>query len=463
MSNNLEKFNEFYKLKRNYENQLDKFKASILKNPSLSWREKRSEFRKLKPKCIKCNRPVGSIFSIKMDKQIGSRHLKATCGDLVEPCDFWIDYIVPETTLYTNNMTNFEHEILNLKNDVIDAKNKLLFGYITSETAVEEFDKLKEMINDSSSFLEYFIDRFSNIANNKAKIELINSLKTDINNTYINNIKIAIENFNKTNDEQFVKDAVDIYVNILKPKLNELRELEFKKSYVEFNPDTDTYILVQNKYQIEDIEFGDEIIVNEKGKVKPSSINEEKVDGENIETKYGVKMDKSSLIINTNNFTLNNEQVVWDNPDYQKVWNTLSNKYKRVLANDTDWMVQTMDAYVNGNKNENMNDVKSNINIGKDSDLIANKEEETYIKARKNIKQRVFIRPPGLIIPPKNIGEDKYDFGNDLYNDVFNKLPVYQQNTLLTLYSKKNGVINYEMLEDALDNIMMAHLEISKY
>jgi len=427
MASNFEKFNEFYKLKTTYENQLDKYKARIIKDKNISWREKRAEFRKIKPKCIKCSRPVGNIFSIKMNKETGNRHLKAMCGDLAEPCDFSIDYVVPETTLYTNNMTNFENEINNLKNDVIDSKNKLLFGYINSEDAVEQFDKLKEMINDSTSFLEYFIDRFANVTNNKTKIELMNSIKRDINNSYIYDIKIAIENYNTSNDEQYIKDAVDIYVNILNPKLKELREIQYKKCFVEFNPDNGTYHLVQKKYDIEDIEFGDDIIVNEKQKNK-SSIFE--LEDDNKEKKFGLQMDKTSLVINTNNFILNNGQVIWDNPDYQKVWNTLSNKYKFILANDTDWMIKTMDAYVNANKNK---------------------------------KQRTFVRPPNLIIPPKNVGEDKYDFGNNLYNDLFNSLPLFQKNTLLTLYSKKDQVINYEMLEDALDNIIMQHLKISKY
>lgn len=438
MSSNLEKFNEFYKLKTTYENQLDKYKARIIKDKNLSWREKRAEFRKIKPKCIKCNRPVGNIFSIKMDKEAGNRHLKATCGDLVDPCDFWIDYLVPETTLYTNNMTNFEKEINNLKNDVIDSKNKLLFGYISSEIAVEEFDKLKEMINDSASFLEYFIDRFENITNNKAKNELINNLKMDINNSYINDIKIAIENYNKTNDEQFVKDAVDIYVNILKPKLNELRELQYKKSFVEFNSDTGSYHLVQKKYDIEDIEFGEDVIVNEKRKIKPtaaisdSDSNDSQSDFEdkNILSKHGVKMDKSSLLININNYTINNGQIVWENSDYQKIWNNLSNKYKNALADDRDWMVETMDIYVD---------------------------------AYKNKKPRIFVRPSNLIIPPKKVSDDYYDFGNETYNEVFNKLPVFQKNTFLTLYSKKDGNIDYGLLEDAIDNMMTSYLEFSKY
>ena len=330
-------------------------------------------------------------------------------------------------------MSNFEKEINNLKNDVIDSKNKLLFGYMTSESAVEEFDKLKEMINDSSSFLEYFIDRFANIASNKSKIELITSLKIDINNSYIHDIKAAVENFNKTNDEQYIRDAVDIYVNILIPKLKELRELQYKKCIVEYNADTGTYHLIQKKYDIEDIEFGEDIIVNEKEKTKSVTLESDSQEDSQTnteETENSFKTDKSSLVINKNNFTMTNGKIVWDNSDYQKIWNNLSNKYKNILANDPNWMIETMD---------------------------------TYVSDYQNKKPRTFVRPSNLIIPPRKVSEEEYDFGNNLYNEVFNELPIFQKNTLLTLYSKKDDTINYGLFEDALDNIMMKYLEISKF
>ena len=172
MSSNLEKLNEFYKLKTSYENQLAKDKAKILKNTTLSWKEKRNEFRKFKTKCIKCKRPVGNIFTIKLDssnEEKSGKNLKAKCGDLIEPCNFVIDYFVPETTLYTDTISKFEKEIIGLKNDVINTKNKLLFGYASTENAVEKFDTLKTYINDTSSVLEYLIDKYTDVVDNKEK------------------------------------------------------------------------------------------------------------------------------------------------------------------------------------------------------------------------------------------------------------------------------------------------------
>ena len=59
-----ESLNEYFKLKQKYEAEIAANKKRIINNSTLSNREKRSEFMKLKPKCINCKRPGGSIFKV---------------------------------------------------------------------------------------------------------------------------------------------------------------------------------------------------------------------------------------------------------------------------------------------------------------------------------------------------------------------------------------------------------------
>ena len=82
----LESLNNYYKLKAMYENSFDKEKTNIINNNSLSWKEKKIEFKNYKPKCINCKRPVGTIFSRTYDEKEFSRVLKAVCGDIQDPC-----------------------------------------------------------------------------------------------------------------------------------------------------------------------------------------------------------------------------------------------------------------------------------------------------------------------------------------------------------------------------------------
>ena len=60
----LESVNTFYKLKNQYDDINLKLRRKIIKNEELSWKEKRVEFKKLRPKCINCKRPFGTLFSI---------------------------------------------------------------------------------------------------------------------------------------------------------------------------------------------------------------------------------------------------------------------------------------------------------------------------------------------------------------------------------------------------------------
>ena len=60
--------NEYYKLKSKYENEIMKSKKIIMNDSSLSSKEKRQKYLQLKPKCINCKRPGGTIFSVKYYK-----------------------------------------------------------------------------------------------------------------------------------------------------------------------------------------------------------------------------------------------------------------------------------------------------------------------------------------------------------------------------------------------------------
>ena len=61
-----EALNEYFRLKNKLYNDIMVNKNKIMGNSTLSNKEKRSEFLKLKPKCVNCKRPSvkGTIFSI---------------------------------------------------------------------------------------------------------------------------------------------------------------------------------------------------------------------------------------------------------------------------------------------------------------------------------------------------------------------------------------------------------------
>ena len=68
------------------------------------------------------------------------------------------------------------------------------------------------------------------------------------------------------------------------------------------------------------------------------------------------------------------------------------------------------------------------------------------------------MAPSNLVIPPQVQSDGTYNFGNNVYNNIFNKLDKSYLNTLLTLYSEKNGERNYNMMMDTVNNIVKQEL-----
>jgi hypothetical protein len=439
-------FNEYYKLKNKYESDYNKDKQKIIKNKQMSWKEKRNEFKQLKPKCINCKRPVGTIFSIKHSGEPNDdfRELKAICGSLSEPCTLNININAGVTYNMMEHIKELEKDIENYKNEIIEYKNKLLFGYTKTETAVENFDKIKEAINDTSFLLNINYEHLFDIVDNKITNETIAKLKEEVY-ILINEIKMSIKRFDSTGNVQFIRDSVDIYVNQMESKLKELLNLKYKVNLVEFDESEGVYRLIQKKTGIADLEdsyIAPSVINFNYGEIYVGNVGEK----QKARTKTGTKkqlvietspLDKENaaetLVGVTVRPTYNDDgTITWENAEFQAIWNKLSSRYKQTLLRDgnREWLLETMNKYV---------------------------------KYKKENKPLEFATPSNLIFPPQVLEDGKYDFGNEIYNENFNKQDKSYQNTLLTLYSEKNGVRDYTMLVDTLNNLIKQEVGFNKY
>ena len=432
----MDSFNEYYKLKNKYESDYNKDKQKIIKNKAMSWKEKRNEFKELKPKCINCKRPVGTIFSIKKngDPKEDFRELKAICGSLTEPCTLNITINAGITYNILDHIKELEKDIEEYKKEIIEYKNKLLFGYTHTEKAVDNFEKIKEAINDTSFLLNINYERLFDIVDNKVKNEKIAKLEEEVY-ILINEIRESIKKFNSTSNIQFVRDSIEIYVNQLGTKLKDLSNFKYNVNLVEYDDVEGVYRLIQKKnsiYDLEDIYIAPEVINFNYGEIytgKTTSktkkpIKKLKILGEDEEQDEKID-NKMNMVQPTYN---DDGTITWENQNYQNMWNRFSIPYKKALMEDKEWLLETMNKYVENNKQN---------------------------------KPLVFVNPNNLIIPPQILENGTYDFGNKTYNDIFNKYDKSYQNTLLTLYTEKNGVRNYDMLIDGINNLIKQELGVT--
>jgi len=248
-----EALEQYYKLKSMYENNYEKDKIKIIRDQTKSWREKRTEFQKWKPKCINCKRPVGTRFSQKYDETEAATFFRAVCGSLSEPCNLNIELKSTQTELYPEIINRLEKDIQNSKMEIIQNKNKLIFNYINQEQAVEIFDNLKDTIQDTTDILAFYLEEYINIIDNKEKVD---ELKEDIEKSYImiKDMKDLINKYEQSQtNTKIIQDVTSIYINQLMPLLRTILQKKYSKNSVEFNSDNNTFHLIQEKYTIEDV------------------------------------------------------------------------------------------------------------------------------------------------------------------------------------------------------------------
>jgi hypothetical protein len=418
--------NDFYKLKNKYERQNTIYKNKIANNVLLSSKERKKEISKLKPKCINCNRPGGTIFSNKFYSNDNGdyRELKAMCGIISNPCNLNINIQIGKYELLTDILNEIENEIKQYKNEIIDEKNKLLFGFITTDEAIQKFEDIKDYISNFTSLLNQYLDLYVQIIDNTEKK---NQLTIDIEKSYnyIDQIKESVKNFNENNNTQYIRDAVNIYASNLKPLLNDIANLKYRQQFVHYDEDLKTYYLVQNKYTIKNLEytsFNDTVVSYDVG-FKPETIKQ------NAKAKTLIIESSTTETESESEPIYDIEENQWNNENYNKLWKNIPEKLKNALKVDMEWNTEFMKSCVN---------------------------------ARLNNQPCKLTTPSNLIIPPNKISEDKYDFGIAPYNDLFNKFEKSYQDTLLKLYSDKNGVKDYSMLKDTLTNLLEKEVGFNK-
>jgi len=445
---------EYFKLKEKFENDMNINKRKIINNPTLSNREKRSEYMKLMPKCVNCKRPSrrGSIFSITYhpadDKIDEHRVFKAVCGDLADPCNLHIEVNVGIKNPLDEELNKMRDEIIEAKKNIIKDKNKLLFGLITTESALENFDNNKTYISDLTSIYEKYLDMWNKEAENlEKKLELDETLVKSYE--AINLIKDCIKKMNENDDKQFAVEAATIYHTTLQPLLNKIRYLKYSENMV-FHDENNNCKLIQRKYVTENVlvsGYTNKVVAYDVGlkamvgkKIKSGLILEDldEENGSKLEKELTIKIKEPvevGEIIDEPIIGEGKDGISWNNQEYQYLWDRLSEKLKIEFKSNIDWMNLFMKKCVNERK----------------------KHGDQWSGCR-------LPTPPNLVIPPRQMENGQYDFGVSIYNKAFNKQPKSLQNTYLTFYSEnpQTKEKNYNMLIDAMNHLVENEVDFGR-
>jgi hypothetical protein len=427
--------NEYFKLKNKYETQIAIHKTKIINKNFLSKKEKKIEYNKIKPKCILCKRPGGTLFTTlyfpDSDNTESYRELKAVCGIIADPCNLNIRIHLAKQEMLPEVLDNIQKEIKEATSEIIQNKNKLLFGYAKTEDVLSTFETVKEYIENLTTIYQQYLERHNEIVDN---IAMITELREATTNSYtlIQEIKRCIVRMNETGNLHFATEAVEIYKNSLTPLLKTIQRLKYNETFVWFNEYTNDFNLIQNRYSIDTLLFTsreDTVLAfdttlsvksNKKSLIIKSETESEESQGQEIkdipplisfpEPIYGDGLDG----------------VKWNEPNYDKLWVRLPKMLRNVLISDNEWMKEFMN---------------------------------NCVAARNQNQPCTFTRPKNLILPPEETSDDNLDFGVNIYNQAFQKLSNEEKNNYLSLYNENNGIKNYDMLGDAMDRLVSKTLE----
>jgi hypothetical protein len=183
----------------------------------------KKQILQLKPKCIKCKRPVGTIFSNGKEKN----RYSATCGD-PDPNTKCSLNIVIFTGTHNNLeyiLNIFKNEIDELKDTIIQQKLDTLFNYLSEEASVALFKKELQNYTENGEIYKTLLDNYNSLYNNKEKQQAIINKLGDIFKLIENN-RVLLEDYNKTGNREILSTALDLQVKELAPEIRNLRMLK---------------------------------------------------------------------------------------------------------------------------------------------------------------------------------------------------------------------------------------------
>ena len=233
----------YYNNKAEYEKKVAQIKENLMKNIRV---------KHTKPNCIFCERPVGMIFSINIDKT-GNKILEARCGDKESPCKEEEKIYTGKMTNYITQIRNYEKIISDLKTKVILFKNDILFGYVSEKNIATQFEKLKFYIDKASLELQLIKELYMKNVDKYEDYKLLCEKERDYYHE-IEKLKTRIHNYKLDSSPQSekmddIQDLITSYIETLMPLLNTLMKLRYSINEVDYDPDSKLFTLVQIKQQ----------------------------------------------------------------------------------------------------------------------------------------------------------------------------------------------------------------------
>lgn len=212
-----EALNDYFKIRRKYQDKIYDMKKKIYeKEPN-----KKIALRKtlaIKPPCIHCGRPVGTIFSSKEKKYV------AVCGDRENPCILNIELFRGNHMNIEYILNIFKEEIDILKENIIQQKLDTFFNYLNDQQSISLYKKEVRAYNGDSVIYKEIMDTYNSLYDNKDKQEMIIQKNEEVFRL-IEKSRGFLKEYQKTQNSDFLKLAVETNIKEITPLIENMRVL----------------------------------------------------------------------------------------------------------------------------------------------------------------------------------------------------------------------------------------------
>ena len=242
-----ESLHEYFEMKHAYQERVLKMKHEIFRN-SKTKKEAKMKIATLKPKCVKCDRGVGTIFENK------GRTFIARCGDREHPCELRIELFGGEYSPVIDMLEGYERTIEFTKEEIIKTKLDVLFQYLSEEEGVDYFkDHLdfytKEKVHLTALKKEYD-DLYFNAEREEKLLE-----KTRKIAKIQERVQEFMRKYQENNNPETLKDAMTIYIHELMPEIQNKETLKYETREFIYLEDVKKYELFQRGWRPNKVEY----------------------------------------------------------------------------------------------------------------------------------------------------------------------------------------------------------------
>lgn len=247
-----ESLNKYFMLKTEYESRVKAQQHTLYKRVNNKAAYKK-EMVKLKPQCINCKRPVGTIFSCK------NRTYTALCGSPDSGCNLNIKIFAGEYDNLQEAIRLFEGGLEENKENIIKMKMDTLMEYVSESKVSKEFKEEYEEYNSNNDILMEVKNKYNQLHFSKDKREKMELKKIEIQKM-IMTIKELVNEYKKLNSRDVLKDIVELYKKKLLPEILNLRHLKYSIMEMEEDQETGQHKLYQNDTFINEVDicFGEQ-------------------------------------------------------------------------------------------------------------------------------------------------------------------------------------------------------------